>query len=80
MLNNWNFVQKMDKDLISVLEDSEEHELLALDIGCYWEFASGNATNAMQVALESFSSLYKFIVHWDSNGAPDKFLVYLKFT
>jgi hypothetical protein len=60
---------------LGVAEVTDVNDFMGLDIGCYWEFSSGTASQAIQVGLEKFLEMHKFAVYWDPDTAPDSFLV-----
>jgi hypothetical protein len=70
-----NLQQKFDTLLLEVAPESSEEELLALDLGCYWEFSSDTARRAIFAALKNVQNMWKFISFWDAANTPEEFLV-----
>jgi hypothetical protein len=69
-----SLLQRIDSELLEVAEESEVDDMLALDIGCFWEFSSNTAREAIQLALPSIQKMWQFIAYWDTSSVPDFYL------
>lgn len=75
MENILSLQQTFDTDLLEVATESTAEDLLALDLGCYWEFSSDIARQAITEALPNVRKLWKFISFWNAENTPEELLV-----